>query len=269
MFVIVAVIVCAVIFSLFMRFSKRVPILMYHRIADIPGDRNSLPPQKFIEQLDYLSSHGYTTVSLAEVYDYYYRGKSLPPKPVVLTFDDGYEDNYSIAMPLLRARQMKATVFPISHWVGRPNEWENYGKRATTTMNWGELQEWVRSGMEVGSHTVNHPFLSRMTATQLEEELTASRLTLQEKLGGEMDILCYPYGDYNEKTVAAVKQAGYKCAVSIYAAPIWNLDQYALPRLRISSRQPLWEFALKISWLHTLFIVLRKYELKFKRKKRL
>ena len=76
------------------KFRRYVPILMYHRIADVPGDRNALPPEKFREQLQYLKRAGFTSITLQMLYEHYAFGADLPPKPVLLTFDDGYRDNY-------------------------------------------------------------------------------------------------------------------------------------------------------------------------------
>ncbi len=254
------------VFIIYMRFSKRVPILMYHRIADNPGDRNSLSPAKFTEQLDYLSAHGFHTVSLRDVHDYYTSRKKLPQKPVVLTFDDGYEDNFSVALPLLTARNMTATVFPISAWVGQPNKWEDFGKPPAVTMSWEQLKKWLNAGMEIGSHTVSHPFLSQLHGEVLQSELTQSKDTLSAHLSITTDFLCYPYGDYSDQVIAAAKEAQYKGALAIYDnAPLWDLDLYALPRIPVSSRQPLWEFAVKVSWLHSILIFLRKAEVFSKR----
>lgn len=269
MFVILALFFVLATLVLYRRFSKRVPILMYHRIADIPGDRNSLSPVKFAEQLDYLSSQGFHTVSLQDVHAYYTTGKKLPSKPVLLTFDDGYEDNLSVALPLLAARNMMATVFPISDWVGKPNDWENFGKPPAVTMNWEQLQKWLNAGMEIGSHTVSHPFLTQLSGEALQSELTQSKDTLSSRLSISADFLCYPYGDYSAQVITAAKEAQYKGALAIYdKAPLWNLDLYALPRIPISSRQPLWEFAIKVSWLHSILIFLRKAEVSIKRRLR-
>lgn len=270
MFLIILLIVLSVItIIIYQRFSNRVPILMYHRIADIPDDRNSLSPAKFTKQLDYLSSRGFHTVSLQDVHDYYTIGKKLPPKPIVLTFDDGYEDNFSVALPLLTARNMTAAVFPISDWVGQPNDWENFGKPPAVTMNWEQLQNWLNAGMEIGSHTVSHPFLSQLPGDALHTELTQSKEVLLSRFSLPGDFLCYPYGDYSDQVITAAKEAQYKGALAIYdKAPLWNLDLYALPRIPVSSRQPLWEFAIKVSWLHSILIFLRKAEVFIKRRLR-
>ncbi|WP_371372140.1 polysaccharide deacetylase family protein [Sporomusa aerivorans] len=243
------------------KFRKRVPILMYHRIADVPGERNSLPAGKFIEQLDYLKLHGYNTITLSELYNHFVHKAPLPPHPVILTFDDGYEDNCRVALPLLQERRMKATVFPIANWVGRENKWESFKHRPTRTMNWDELRVWQAAGMEIGSHTLEHPFLTQCDETRLQEELVESKKILENKLSTNIDFLCYPYGYFDDKTLIMAQQAGYKGALAIFEkTPVWRQEWFALPRIPVSSRQPLWEFALKVGRFHILFIILRKLE---------
>lgn len=250
----------------YQKFDKYVPTLMYHRIADIPGDRNALSPDKFKEQLDYLKENNFTTVTAQMVYDYYHGGTPLPPKPVLLTFDDGYADNLTAALPLLTERNMTATVFPISDWVGKENRWEDFHKAITTTMDWNELKRWQIAGLEIASHTVSHPFLSRCQNTALTEELCASKRCLEEKLGTPIHFLCYPYGDFAEATVQAAQNAGYLAAFAIFEnAPLWKLHLHALPRIPIPSGQKMWEFKLKVSKLHVLFIALRQWERNGKR----
>ena len=251
---------------LYLRFSTRIPILMYHRIADVPGDRNALPVEKFIEQLAYLKQNGYHTATLEDVYLHYTKQKTLPPKSVLLTFDDGYKDNYTTALPLLKEYCMTAVVFPIANWIGRENQWENFHKAATTTMTLEELKLWHSHGMEIASHTVNHPFLSTCKGEQLQAELMDSKQQLSELLGISIDFLCYPYGNFNQATILAAKNAGYKAAFAIFdQVPLWNIDVYALPRIQISARQSINEFKLKVSKIHTIFIAMRQFERWFKK----
>lgn len=247
------------------KFYNRVPILMYHRIADVPGERNSLPPEKFKDQLDYLKRHGFSTITLSELYKHLAHKTPLPPNPVLLTFDDGYEDNCRVALPMLLARNMKATVFPIANWIGRENKWENFNHRPTRTMNWDELRIWLAAGMEIGSHTLEHPFLTGCDETRLAQELVESKRILENKLGTNIEFLCYPYGCFDEKTLIMAQKAGYKGALAIFEnAPIWRQEWFALPRIPVSPRQPLWEFALKVGRFHILLIMLRKMERKVK-----
>ncbi len=249
------------IFFLYLKFKNYVPILMYHRIADIPGDRNSLPPAKFREQIEYLADNGFTTLTMQMVYEFYASGKELPKKSVLLTFDDGYSDNYTEALPILKENNMTAVLFPISNWVGKENKWENFNKKLTTTMDWDQLKSWQASGMEIASHTINHPFLANCDRKQTTIELTESKTTLEQNLSCSIDFLCYPYGSFNTETKVVVKNAGYKAAFAIFdQAPLWNIDVLALPRIPIPARQSLLEFKLKVSSIHVIFIALRQWE---------
>jgi peptidoglycan/xylan/chitin deacetylase (PgdA/CDA1 family) len=254
-------ILLVVVLSIYILFPRRVPILMYHRIASVPGERNALPVEKFTEQLNYLQSHEYNTITLTDFYNHHVHGTHLPPRPIILTFDDGYEDNYLTALPLLLERKMKATVFPIVNWIGKENKWENFHHQLTRTMNWEQLQKWHTAGMEIGSHTLEHPFLTKCDEARLEQELMKSKQVLEAKLGINIDFLCFPYGFFDDNTKTIARKAGYKGALAIFAqAPLWNPDLFALARIPISSRQPLWEFALKVSRLHIVFNLLRKIE---------
>lgn len=255
------------LFIIYRRLSKEVPILMYHRIANIPNDRNTVSPDMFTEQLRYLQKQGYTTISLEDLYDHLTTKMPLPSKPVILTFDDGYEDNFTNALPLLKEYGMIATVCVISNWVGKNNDWENYrGKPHCSTMSWEQLQEWQRQGMEICAHTVNHPFLSRLTTDEIRNELSHCKKDLEERLGIPIDFLCYPYGDLDARVTSITKSLGYKGALAIFKdAPFWHTDLFALKRVVISSRQPLWEFALKVSSIHMLFVGLRIFEYRIKK----
>ena len=261
LFTILLLVITSIILGLYGKFHKRIPILMYHRIATVPGERNSLPAEKFKEQLDYLRKHGYNTISLLDLYNHYMNQALLPAKPVVLTFDDGYEDNFFTALPLLLERNMKATVFPIVNWVGRENKWEQFNQQITRTMDWEKLREWQAAGMEVGSHTLNHPFLTQCDKDKLEQELLNSKMSLEEKLGKRINFLCYPYGFFDERTISVAQECEYKGALAIYDnVPLGQQDMFALARIPIPSRQPLWEFALKVGKFHLIFIIMRKIE---------
>lgn len=253
--------ICFIYFLFYKHFSAYIPILMYHRIADVPGDRNALPPDKFQEQLDYMYKNGYSTITMQMLYDYYTKNTPLPPKPVLLTFDDGYEDNYQIALPLLKERNMSAVVFPITNWIGKENKWENFNKALTRTMTLEQLKEWHAAGMEIASHTVNHPFLTECDKSKLIFELRESKNYLEEVLQIKIQFLCYPYGYFNKNAINIAQSVGYKAAFAIFNdVPLHPIYLFALPRISIPAYQSLWEFKLKISQIHILFILLRKIE---------
>lgn len=239
---------------------------MYHRIADVPGDRNSLPPEKFEQQLQYLHSKGYTTINMDQLYCHYASGKTLPEKSVVLTFDDGYMDNLYTAMPIMQKYNMIGNVFAITNWIGKENRWENFGKKITRTMNKEELLEWVAAGNYVGSHTCNHPFLANCPPVQLTQELSASRNYLCDLTHSDIISICYPYGSFNHEVIKASVESGYKIGLAIFNnAPIWKFNLLALPRIVIPAGQKMWEFKLKVSKIHMIFIILRQLEKNLKK----
>lgn len=255
-----------ILFLLYLKFKKYVPILMYHRIADVPGDRNAMPPEKFRSQMAYLAKSGFTAITMQMLYDFYTAGKPLPPKPILLTFDDGYQDNFSEALPILREYNLRGVVFPIANWIGRENKWENFNKASTWTMDFTELTAWLDNGMDIASHTAEHPFLTTCTITALQTELAESKRILENNLAHPIEFLCYPYGDFNEETMAAAQNCGYKGAFAIFEnVPLWNISLFALPRIQIPAHQSMWEFKLKTSGIHIIFIAMRKWERSIKK----
>lgn len=254
---------------IYFHFSKRIPILMYHRIATVPGDRNSLPAEKFEEQLQYLVSKGYNSISIDQLEGHLVQGKQLPPKPVVLTFDDGYKDNLTVAMPLLEKYKQIGNVFSIANWQGKENRWENFGKPITMTMDKEELLQWQAAGHYIGSHTMDHPFLSQCPAERLRFELSASKTDIEALTQKQINCICYPYGDFSEEVIVEAEKCGYKLGLGIFdQVPLWTQNLLALPRIPVPSHQKMWEFKLKVSSIHIIFVWLRQLERTFKRKKK-
>ncbi|MCC5464147.1 polysaccharide deacetylase family protein [Pelosinus baikalensis] len=262
----IILLIIILLFLIYQHINKEVPILMYHRIADIPNDRNTVSPIMFEQQLQYLKRHGYTTISLQDLYHHFTLKSPLPSKSILLTFDDGYEDNLMNALPLLKKYDMAATVCIISNWIGQENNWEDYkNKPHCRTMDLAQLQEWLKQGMFICAHTVNHPFLPRLNNEEILHELASCKISLEHQLHIPIDFLCYPYGDFDNRVKILAKQAGYKAALGIFkGTDFWRNDLFSLKRVVISSRQPLWEFALKVSSLHMIFIGMRILEYRIK-----
>ena len=250
----------------YLKFKNYIPILMYHRLADNPGDRNSLPPEKFEEQLAYLAANGYRTITPDEFFTHYNRQGDLPKKSVMITFDDAYLDTYTKALPLLQKYGMKAVTFPITDWIGSTNEWEDKGKALTHTMGEEELKAWLEAGMAVAPHSVTHPMLTACSPEQLAYELEHSKAALEKLTGEEMKYFCYPYGNVDKKVTAAAEKAGYKMGFAIFEnVPLWNIDPMRLPRMPIAGHQTIGQFKQKIGKHHILLLFLRKWERSIKR----
>jgi len=221
----------------------RVPILMYHyiRVNPNPVDRIgaglSVNPDLFGRQMAYLAEAGFTPVTLADVYAAWTVGGPLPPKPVVLTFDDGYRDFFTAAYPVLKARGFRATVYVIVDFLDRP-----------AYLTWEMLSTLVSEGLvTVGSHTLTHPDLTTVTPDRARREIFLSKQRLEERLGVAVADFAYPAGRYNPTVAGLVDAAGYQTAVTTRPGNILRLEQrFTLPRVRVDGREGLAEFIGKL-----------------------
>jgi peptidoglycan/xylan/chitin deacetylase (PgdA/CDA1 family) len=212
---------------------------MYHyiRVNPVATDRMgfvlSVTPADFEEQIRFLWSHGYNSVTLTDVREYVRNGKALPRNPVAITFDDGYDDAYTAALPVLQRYHMTATFYIITGFLDRPRY-----------MTWDQVIALDRAGMEIASHTVSHPGLPSLGYGAKGYQLSASQLALETRLGHPVLDFCYPGGQLDVPTEQAVIRAGYLTATTTafgYATPLD--DPFRLPRVRVSGAEGLVEFA--------------------------
>ena len=225
-----------------------VTILAYHRVHD-DNERYSVGPQQFSEQMQFLEQHGYTAISLAEMADAFSGGAALPPKPVVITFDDGYEDNFSTALPILEQYGMKATVFVIAGKVGQP-----------PYLSWEQAGQMLARGVEIGSHTFSHADLSQAGDEQKRQEILQSKTLLESRLNRPVHFLAYPFGKFDTAVFSLLQQAGYRGActgiagLNFAADPPYRWKRVNVPRPKLG----LWEFRLRllraelVSWRDSL-----------------
>lgn len=213
--------------------SVRIPILMYHYVEYVkdPKDtiRQSLDinPATFDLEVKTLKDAGFTFLTNAELSDILDAKAPIPPKPVLLTFDDGYRDFYTDAFPILKKYHAKATAYIITGFLGEPNN-----------LTWDQLKEISKSGLvEIGDHTINHPSLAKKPYKFVEEELEQSKQTLENGLGIKVVSFAYPYGSFDLQAIAVVKAAGFKTAVStIPGDELTQQNRFFLPRIRPGGR---------------------------------
>jgi peptidoglycan/xylan/chitin deacetylase (PgdA/CDA1 family) len=217
----------------------RLPILMYHYIRDMrdPRDRLgfalSVTPANFAAQMDWLAQNGYHTVTTLDLVDFLAGQRGLPAKPIVITFDDGYEDFYTAAIPVLRRHDFTAVAYVVSGFIGRPGY-----------LSAAEILAAQGAGFEIGSHTVNHVDLTKQSAEALRYQLTASKEALEKLLGRPVTSFCYPYGRVGPREAAAVADAGYQDATSTRGGSYRTMaGRFAWTRLRVNGGEPLWQFA--------------------------
>ena len=199
-----------------------VPILMYHPIEE-PVEGSAYPDlfltkRDFVDQIEWLVKSGYEAVTLTEVLDSWFEGGTLPPKPVVLTFDDGYVSQYENAFPVMERRG----------WPGVLNL-----KALDSDIYDRQVEEMARAGWQIASHSVTHPDLPSLTDSQLAGEMTESRRLLEEEFGVSVTDFCYPAGRYDDRVIAAVRKAGYRSATSTEPGLARPEDRWSLDRIRI------------------------------------
>jgi peptidoglycan/xylan/chitin deacetylase (PgdA/CDA1 family) len=217
--------------------AEPVPILMYHVIAaPLPGapfPRLYVTPGAFDAQVRWLARHGYHAVTLDQVLADWRGVAGLPPKPVVLSFDDGYRSDYAVALPALRAE----------HWPGVINL-EVANLRPVWGARPGEVRALIRAGWEVDAHTLTHPDLTRVDPARLWREVDGSRLAIQRDFGVPVDVFCYPSGRFDPAVIRAVRRAGYLAATTTdggVSSPGEGL--YELDRIRVDGGETLAAFA--------------------------
>jgi peptidoglycan/xylan/chitin deacetylase (PgdA/CDA1 family) len=220
-----------------------IPILMYHyvRVVNDPKDQVginlSVRPEAFAAQMQYLADKGYTTLTMAEVHAILAGQQPVPPKPIALTFDDGYRDFYSAAWPVLQRHGFKATAYIATDFIG----WDAY-------MTWPMLHELDASGLiEFGAHTRSHADLRTVSAARRWDEIIGSKAILEEGLGHPVGSFCYPAGFRNAEVVADVRRARFLTAVTVQHGKAQNLQwAYELPRIRVHGPDPLAAWASKL-----------------------
>ena len=218
----------------------RVPILMYHYVRTPPdpawdrlGWGLSTAPADFRAQMDWLDQNGYHPVTIADLRAYLARQRPLPDRPVVLSFDDGYQDLYTQAFPVLQQHHFRAVAYLVSGFFGR----RSYVSAA-------EARQLDAYGIEIGAHTVDHVDLTRLSQAQLGFEVAGSKASLEAILGHPVLDFCYPSGRFDARVVAAVAAAGYQSATTTQEGAVHSAaDRFTWSRVRVSGGESLAAFA--------------------------
>lgn len=206
-----------------------IPVLYYHSV--LPDSevttRNevTISPENLKTQLQLVKDLGYTTLTMSELNDYIINNKEIPKKSILITFDDGYADNYVHAFPILKELDMKATIFVISS-----------GIDGGYYMSSDQLKDMVNYGIDIESHTVNHVHLDTLPYEEQLKELKDSKATIEKITNKEVLSIAFPFGDYNENTLKAVTDAGYSIAFTTNRGLANRTDnKIALDRIYVSS----------------------------------
>ena len=188
-----------------------VPSLMYHNINDDYEDKNAsveISGEMFKEHMLALRENGYSAIFFNEYLDAVNKKGKLPEKPILITFDDGYLNNYTVGFPILKETGMKATIFIVTGRMGLQ------GAVTYPHFTWQQAIEMEKSGcVDIQSHTQYHSHLPIISSSNLTLELRKSKFVIEKNLGKKANILAYPYGEWNENVINSAKKAGYDACV--------------------------------------------------------
>jgi peptidoglycan/xylan/chitin deacetylase (PgdA/CDA1 family) len=204
----------------------QVPVFMYHVVnapkPDTPSPDLWVSRSDFAGQMKYLADNGYHAVTLQQVWDAWHNNGLLPPKPVVVSFDDGYHSHLTNAMPILRSHG----------WAGVENLEVNQTQQ---DLKPADVRALMAAGWEIDAHTISHPDLTTLDDTQLQQEIAGSRKQIQGQYGVPVNFFCYPAGRFDDRVIQAVKAAGFLGATTTQLGLAKPGDNpYKLSRVRVN-----------------------------------
>jgi peptidoglycan/xylan/chitin deacetylase (PgdA/CDA1 family) len=229
-----------------------IPILVYHQIAVAPPKGSPfrglyVSPQAFARQMALLKWLGYTGLSMGALQPYLQGERT--GKVVGITFDDGYQNNLTHALPVLARHGFSSTCYAVSGLLGKTNIWdEGIGIPQTPLMDEGEIRQWVVGGQEIGSHTHRHVNLLEADETGCREEMVLGKTGLESVIGQPVDHFCYPYGHYEARHVELAREMGFATATTTQRSRCHaGMDVLQLPRVPVLRSTTLPVFWLKIA----------------------
>ena len=192
-----------------------VPILMYHAVSTVPNDATralSVAPEAFAEQMALVGDLGLTPVTTADLAARWRSGHPLPGRPVLITFDDGYEGVHRHALPVLAKHGFPATLFVSTGWIKGAHD---TGGGLDAMLDWRQVRDLADAGVEIGGHSHSHPQLDQLDDAALRAELVHSTEIVTGELGTRPLSFAYPYGYSSRRVRRAVREAGYAQALAV------------------------------------------------------
>lgn len=227
-----------------MKYSK-IPVLLYHSIVS-NGEVGNLNLSDFERQISFLYKHKYNSVHLNEI-------NPSSKNQIVITFDDGYKDIITNVLPILKKYGFKATCFIVSNYLGKYNDWdlENRNYQKKELMNKNDIIEWIKNGMNIGSHSHNHKNLTTLNEKDLKNEIFYSKKFLENLFSIPINDFCYPYGQINSLAFNYVKEKyinGYTTNRSRFN--LKNHDPHLIPRIDMGKKISNIKIFLKLNTLY-------------------
>ncbi|MBT4310635.1 MAG: polysaccharide deacetylase family protein [Anaerolineae bacterium] len=228
-------------------FFLHIPILVYHRIIADDGlgnaSGNAVPVSMFERQMRYLHDHDYHSLSLVECLQSSRGAATRHKKIFAITFDDGFEDFSTLALPILRRYGFKATMFLVTDYLEDNNHSDN-STTASPLLDWKQVKRLSEEGVDFGSHTCSHPHLPRLSSELIYHELVESKKCLETELGCEIPFLAYPYGESNSEVCRIAMKAGYDAACGVITGKRGSFNLWRRP---CGARDTLPAFAFRLT----------------------
>jgi len=222
---------------------------MYHSVDDDRRKKIAISISSFSRQMQYLFDKRYLTITLDHFYKLANNGLTLPNRTIILTFDDGYEDNYSIVLPVLKRYNFVANFFITTDFIGTNKvfDWDEKTPHRRMILSWEEVKEISDQGMLIGSHTCTHALLGELLLEKAQLEIERSKAIIEEKTNKPVHFLSYPKSSFNADIKQITKRAGYWGACTIRLDIKQKQDFYSLERVGIYGTDNLLSFGIKLT----------------------
>ena len=233
------------------------PVIQYHKI-DKPGPGTLVrggftPPRRFARQMTFLKECGFVFYTASGLIEHFIEHDSFPENGIAVTFDDGWQDNYTNAFPVLQACGLVATVYIVPSCIGeRSTKAVAEGEEAREHLSRKQVLEMSEAGIEFGSHSLNHRLLHQLPEKEIVLEVEEAKRQIEEMTGKQCKTFAYPAGYYNKLVQQIIADAGHSAAFSTTYGPVDTLDLYALNRIEILRRDRFrFQFARKVEALQS------------------
>jgi len=236
-------------------------VLRYHSVSESRSHEVNVKPKIFGKQINYLAKN-FNVISLTEFITLLTNEKKIPPKTVLITFDDGYKDNFTNAYSILQKLGASATIFLSVAYIGTGKILPHDRKDEfvpNRILDWQEVKEMHSHEITFGSHSLNHANLGQISLEEMNKEIAESKRVIEENLGNRVVAVSYPYGlysDFNAQTVEQVKKAGYVCGfTAMYGLNTLKSDLFRLRRIGIEASDNMFTFKAKLNGALDLLIL--------------
>jgi peptidoglycan/xylan/chitin deacetylase (PgdA/CDA1 family) len=243
----------------------RVPILYYHRVDEDLSPSKGVTPRAFAAQMEYLRRKNYSSILFDDLADYFRTGRPLPNRPIIISFDDGYLDNFSRAFPILKQCGFTATIFLVSDYIGKQSDWEGCaGRDVVPLMTREHISLMMKDGFHFGGHGRIHRNLVDLPEEDARREVEGGRKDLEDLLQRPVRSFAYPFGNFNERVAEIVKTSGFASARTIHTDNTHTReDLYRLKCVKVNGMIPMYKFKYYLTGfyhLETIWQARRKNE---------